>query len=149
MHQCENCRELEIELRETRNELEKAREAASRATELLASGEALRQKMMFQSIVNPPSAKGKRIDTLAGRRAYSPVMGLHSKEERDEAAALMAKTYEGAMSDYLAFHDTGPLLYASGYISAIAELADKEDALDIRKSAEEFLDQLEKTFRSR
>lgn len=150
MHDCPDCRHLEHELEETRNQLEKAREAATKATNLLASGEALRAKMLFQSIVNPPAMKkGSRIDTLAGQRVFSPVMGLHTKEERDQAATLMANAFEGAMEDYLAYHDPGPLQYAAGYISAIAELADKEDALDIRKAADDLLDELEKTFRTR
>jgi len=48
---CPNCEALERELRQALRERDEARAQASRATDLMMKGEALREKIMFQAIV--------------------------------------------------------------------------------------------------
>lgn len=50
-HGCPGCRSLEAQLSEARRERDEARERSATATELLIKGEALREKMMFESIL--------------------------------------------------------------------------------------------------
>jgi len=48
---CPNCWELEKELSQALKERDEAREQASRATDLMMKGEALRSRMMLDAIV--------------------------------------------------------------------------------------------------
>src|ERR1041385_548172 len=60
IHHCLNCEALERELAQALRERDEARAQASRATDLMMKGEALREKIMFQSIVGEYPVRGKK-----------------------------------------------------------------------------------------
>jgi hypothetical protein len=72
IHKCDNCQELKMALSLALSELEKAREQAAKATELMMKGEALRDRMMLGSILNggfdTDEKKANMVYLLTGKR---------------------------------------------------------------------------------
>ncbi len=56
---CPNCKALEQELSEALLQLDEAKEAAARATDLMMAGEALRDRMLFESILGTFTSPAK------------------------------------------------------------------------------------------
>lgn len=65
---CENCLALKRELAAVLAQRDEALQQAAKATDLMMKGEALREKMMFESLLTTDEKKARAVYLLTGKR---------------------------------------------------------------------------------
>lgn len=81
---------------------------------------------------------------MAKKKRHS--LGLHTKEEQEDAFALALQVFEDSKDRILNYTDKDALLFALGYLQAIRSLADLEGARELSLKVDHLVGELNKSW---